>query len=229
MSVEVRVYRGTKMAPDKQRSEKIVGEAPIVTAITRQDLLDLNAELLSSIKDVTRTANAAMELGLALQDENKSLQQADHQLHLKVAALEAQSRAANLKFCGFPETSDFNNNLTSSLAMWLASILKLEDRVNPTVLNAYRLGPQVAAYPNFPRDVVAQFLYPRSRNAILKRARTGGIMKYEDHTIQVLLDLGPNILAKRHTLKLVTEILRGNNIRFRWSPLSDILVFKDGK
>lgn len=93
-----------------------------------------------------------------------------------------------------------------------------------TILNAYRLGPQVAARPNFPCNVVVHFLYPRSRNAILKCARTGGALKYDGHTIQVLLDLAPDILAKRCTLKSVTETLRGNNVGFHWSLLSDVLV-----
>lgn len=128
----------------------------------------------------------------------------------------------NLKFCGFPETAEFNNNLTSSLATWLSSVLQLEDGVSPTILHAFRLGPLAAAHPNFPRDVVAQFLHPRSRDAILKCARSGGHMKFDGRIIQVLLDLTPDVLTKRHTLKLVTDTLRDNHVWFRWSPMSDI-------
>lgn len=56
----------------------------------------------------------------------------------------------------------------------------------------------------------------------------GGPLKYENCTIQVLLDLALDILAKRHLLKPITESLHANKIRFRWSPSSDILVFKEG-
>lgn len=105
-----------------------------------------------------------------LQDETRKLQQSEQQLSLKVAALEAQMHATNLKFCGLPESSDLNANLPSSLVSWLASVFNLEDGGAPTILSAYRLGPLSAALPNFPRDVVAQFLYPHSRNAILQCA-----------------------------------------------------------
>lgn len=170
-----------------------------------------------------------MELGLAVQQDTWQLQQSDQQLCLKVAAVETQLRTTNLKFRGLPELSDLNANLSSSLASWLASVLNLEDGVAPTILQAYRLGPQSAAHPNFPRDVVAQFLYPRSRNAILQRARVGGPLKYEDRIVQVLLDLAPDVLAKRCLLKPITECLHANKICFRWSPTLDILVFRDGR
>lgn len=244
------------MAPDERgaderRAASPTDGAPSAAAISRQDLLNLGAdlktcfeamlaqkitpvlqqltELASDLKDVSHTADTAMELGLALQDENKSLQRAEQQLRLKVAALEAQARASNLKFRGFPESQEFDSNLTSALARWLASILHLEEGVLPTILQAYRLGPLAAVRPNFPRDIIAQFLYPRSRNAILKKARSGVSLKFEGHPIQILLDLTPDVLAKRRALKTVTDTLRKNNVRFRWSPLSDVMVYKEGK
>lgn len=58
--------------------------------------------------------------------------------------------------------------------------------------------------------------------------RVGGSLKYEDHTIQVFLDLAPDVLAKRRVLKPITECLHSNKVRFPWSPTSDIPVFKDG-
>lgn len=38
---------GTKMAPDKQRLDKVAGEAVVANAITRQDLLDFGTDLKS--------------------------------------------------------------------------------------------------------------------------------------------------------------------------------------
>lgn len=105
----------------------------------------------------------------------------------------------------------------------------MEDGVAPTILAAFRTGPLSAVRPNFPRDVIIHFLYPRSRNAVLQLARAGGPLKYKDHPIQVLLDLPPEILAKRHLLKPVTECLHENRIRFRWSPTSNILVYREGR
>lgn len=169
-----------------------------------------------------------MELGLTIQEDTKQLQKSEQQLFARVAALETQARASNLKLRGLPEIPELNANLASTVASWHALVLKLEDGVAPTILMAFRTGPLSAVRPNFPRDVIVHFLYPRSRNAVLQLARASGPLKYKDHSIQVLLDLPPEILAKRRLLKPVTECLHENRIRFRWST-SDILVYREGR
>lgn len=225
----------------------MAGEAPL----SRQDLLNLSAdlkshfdsaidrkllpiskqlsELASTLKDVSATAETAMELGLTVQEDARLLQGSQQQLLARVAALETQARASNLKLRGLPESPDLNANLASTLASWLASVLKLEDGIAPTILEAFRIGPLSAVRPNFPRDVVLHFLYPRSRNAVLQLARAGGPLKYKEHNIQVLLDLPPEVLAKRRLLKPVTECLHENRIHFRWSTTSDILIYREGR
>lgn len=102
-----------KMAPEQQGSGKMPGEALNAAAVTRQDLLDFGldlkshfkakivskidpvlqqlAELMAGLKDVSRTAETVMELGLTLQEENRCLQWLEHQLCMKVATLEAQA------------------------------------------------------------------------------------------------------------------------------------------
>lgn len=80
-----------------------------------------------------------MEIGLAVQEETKRLQQSE-QLLAKVAILETHIQVTNPKFRGLPEPPDLNANLVSSLASWLALVLKLEDGVAPTILSAYRLA-----------------------------------------------------------------------------------------
>lgn len=236
-------------ATDRTEDGKMAPVQTESSSVTKQDLLDLGADLKSyfdsriaqqlspiaqqlsdlssTLKEVSSTADAAMEL--SLQGDSKRLHLSEQQLTSRVALLESQARAANLKFRGFPESPEFNANLLSNIASWLAAILRLDDGVAPTILAAYRLGPPSAARPNFPRDVIAQFLYPRSRNAVLQAARAASPLKYNDRPIQVLLDLSPEILSKRRLLKPITECLHRNKIRFRWSPTSDILVFKEGR
>lgn len=141
-------------------------------------------------------AETTMELGLTVQEENKRLRLSEQQLSSRVTVLESQARLANLKFRGLPESPDLNGGLSSRLVSWLASVLDFEGGVAPTILEAYRLGPLLAVCPGFPRDVIARFLYPRSRNAVLQVSRSKGPLKFEDHTIQVLLDLPPEMLAK---------------------------------
>lgn len=138
------------------------------------------SDLMSTLKEVSSTADAAMEIGLPLQEDNKRLHLSKQQLTSRIVLLETQARVTNLKFRGFPESSELNANLLFSIASWLATILRLEDGVAPTILAAYRLGPPSAAHPNFPRDVIAQFLYPHSCNAVLQAARATSPLKYED-------------------------------------------------
>lgn len=230
---------------------KMAPESTETASLTKRDLLNLGAdlksyfklsisqelspiaqqlsELTSALKDVASTADTAMELGLSLQKSTRQLQRSEQQLSARIVVLETQARATNLKFRGLPESPDLNGNLIFPLAAWLASVLKLEECVAPTILSVYRLGPLSAVRPNFPRDVIAQFLYPRSRNVILKAERANGPLKFGDHTIQVLLDLPPEILLKRRMLKPITECLHHHKVRFRWSSTSDVLVFREGR
>lgn len=100
-----------KMAPESS-PESLEG-----TSLTHQDLHNLGNDLKSyfdstlaqrispiaqqlsnlaaTLKDVSTTAEAAMELGLAVQNDTRKLQQSEQQLSLKVAALETQLRATN--------------------------------------------------------------------------------------------------------------------------------------
>lgn len=59
-------------------------------------------------------------------------------------------------------------------------------------------------------------------------ARSQGTLKYKEHKIFAPLDPPPKILMKRKLLKPITDQLKNNNIRFRWSPKSDIIVARNG-
>ncbi|KAL8221435.1 UNVERIFIED_CONTAM: hypothetical protein K2H54_067780 [Gekko kuhli] len=58
-------------------------------------------------------------------------------------------------------------------------------------------------------------------------AATCASLQTEEKKIIVLLDLSAETLEKRKTLKLFSAKLYAANIRFRWSPTSDIIVFKN--
>ncbi|KAL8178902.1 UNVERIFIED_CONTAM: hypothetical protein K2H54_057561 [Gekko kuhli] len=50
----------------------------------------------------------------------------------------------------------------------------------------------------------------------------------EEAKVQVLLDLSSETLDKRRSLKLFANKLFKANIRFRWSPTSDLHVYRNG-
>ncbi|KAL8219119.1 UNVERIFIED_CONTAM: hypothetical protein K2H54_007106 [Gekko kuhli] len=68
----------------------------------------------------------------------------------------------------------------------------------------------------------------RSNDRILKEARLKGNLLYKEKKILVLLDLSAETLEKRKSLKLFSSKLYDGKIRFRWSPSSDIIVYKNG-
>lgn len=117
-----------KMAPEKLKG----------SLFTRQDLLDLGADLKSyfnsmiaqklspiaqqlsdlsnTLKEVSSTAEITVEIGLTVQEDIKRLQWSEQQLSFRIALLETQARSTNLKFRGLPESPDLNANLVSSVA-----------------------------------------------------------------------------------------------------------------
>lgn len=219
-------------------------------ALTRKDLLALSAdlkqhftllldsrlecfsnrlsELTTTVNEVSHTAGEAFDLcksqGLLI----TNLQASERLLKERVAWLEGKARAMNLKFRGLPELPDLNSNLSPAIASWLASLLHLEDGVAPTLIAAYRVGPASLIKPNFPRDVVVQFLYHKSRDAVLQMARQSSALQYKGSRVLVLLDLPSEVLMKRKLLKPITDHLKAKNVRFRWSAASDIIVNRDG-
>lgn len=166
----VKVGEEDKMAPAYSNSSTLM----------RQDLLDLGTNLKSNfssmivqklapiskqlanhcanLREVSHTADTALEVSMALQVESKRLQQRETILNTKVIYIESQLRGNNLKFYGLPELPEFNANISGVLASWLASMLKLEDEVASTILLAYHLGPISAVNPNFLGGIIAQFL-----------------------------------------------------------------------
>lgn len=100
---------------------KMAPSSPDGLPLSRQDLLDLSAdlksyfdaaidkkllpisrqlsELASTLKDVSAMAETAMELGLTVQEDTKLLQKSEKQLLARVAVLVTQARASNLKLC----------------------------------------------------------------------------------------------------------------------------------
>lgn len=186
------------------------------------------AELTNTIKDVSHTANEAFDLGKAQEQRIKALQTSEGLLRDRVDWLKGKARALNLKFRGLPELPELNSNLSPALASWLASLLHLEDGVAPTIITAYRVGPATAVKPDFPQDVVVQFLYHRSKEAVLQLARKSKALQFKGAKVTVLLDLSPEILMKRKTLKPITNHLKSRNVRFRWLASSNIIVVHDG-
>lgn len=185
--------------------------------------------LADSVKEVTNTAGRAYEMAATNEKTIAQLQTSEKALKDRLSVLELKARAMNIKFRGLPELPEINTNLISFMSTWIASLTQSEGgEPSPMIAAAYRLGAISQAKPNFPRDILIQFHSVKDKDAVLAVTRRQRSLKYNDHTILALLDLPPETLAKRKLLKPITDQLRSKNVRFRWSPTSDVIVARNG-
>lgn len=134
----------------------------------------------------------------------------------------------NLKVRGVPESTELNVNLAATFTIWLSSFLNLGEDQTPTIMAAYRVGPMTAIKPNFPRDIILQFMFAKDREAVLQAARSVSQVQFKGTKILFLLDLPPEVLSKRKSLCPITDKLKERKIRFRWNAASDVVVVRDG-
>lgn len=113
------------------------------------------------------------------------------------------------------------------MASWISSFLQSTGAESPTITAAYRLGAASQAKPNFPRDILVQFQSLKDKDLVLAAARRQGVLNYKECSILAMLDLTPESLLKRKMLKPITDQLKNKNVRFRWSPTSDLVVARN--
>lgn len=180
------------------------------------------------MEEIATTANKAYEIASALEERVAETEAADKHLRGRIAWLESRARVLNLKVRGVPESTDLNANLAAKFSTWLSSFLNLGEDQTPTIVAAFRVGPVTAIKPNFPRDIVLQFLFAKDREAVLQAARSVSRVQFKGTPILFLLDLPPEVLLKRKNLRPITEKLKERKIRFRWNAASDVVVIYKG-
>ncbi|KAL8178695.1 UNVERIFIED_CONTAM: hypothetical protein K2H54_055093 [Gekko kuhli] len=130
---------------------------------------------MTELRDTTQKADANTAACASLQETVNKLRASETAMNSRLLILENRWRQHNLKFRGFEEGAEENTDLSTFISNWLAHVLHLEDGVAPAIAKAYRLGPLARAAKGRPRDVLANFVYPRSRDRVLKEARLKGI------------------------------------------------------
>ncbi|KAL8185512.1 UNVERIFIED_CONTAM: hypothetical protein K2H54_053758 [Gekko kuhli] len=166
--------------------------------LTKEDLSDLREDLLQAMS--TMVSKLIQPIQQSIDDMRKELK----------------------------ETSTLAENASEMALTLQDETLELEEGIAPAIMRAQRLGPLATARNGRPRDILVQFLYPRSRDKVLKLARARGFLLFKEQKILVLLDLSPEVLEKRRKLKIVSAKLNEAKIRFRWTPVSDIQIYKNG-
>ncbi|KAL8202885.1 UNVERIFIED_CONTAM: hypothetical protein K2H54_028615 [Gekko kuhli] len=129
-------------------------------------------EITTDLKEASKKAKLAMELGETLQEEIKNLQGREQVLSNKICNLEQCWRQQNLKFRVLEKNVEGNIDLAIFISSWLAKMLSLEEGLAPAIAHAYRIGPMALSKRGRSRDIIAQFVYPRTRDRGKKKRNT---------------------------------------------------------
>lgn len=184
-------------------------------------------ELKDTISQVAQTADAAMELGMTVQDSTGQLQRQATWAADKIIALENQIKINNIKLRGFPEGVEDSTELRAFISSWLASQLDLEEGIAPVLDAAYRIGPPRKSNSSLPRDILVKCADSRTKQKILALARGKGFLSFDTYKIQALQDLSAETLEARRRLKPITTLLTKFKFRYRWQSYTKIqVVFK---
>lgn len=183
--------------------------------------------LKMSVGETANMASKAYDMASALEGRVSEMESNEKHLKYRLVWLEARARALNFKVRGVPESTDLNANLASAFSIWLSSFLNLGEEQAPTIAAAYRAGPVAAIKPNFPRDIILQFMFAKDREAVLQAAKSVSQVQFKGTKILFLLDLPPEVLMKRKSLRPITDTLMEKKISFRWNAASDVVVVRE--
>lgn len=194
-----------------------------------QPLQNQLQELKTTLKEVSQTAEMALEQSITSQGEVRDLQAGEQRILDRLVDLENGHRFKNLKFRAIPESVEGNTDLPCFMASWLAKELALEEGVAPEIERAYRQGPRANRKSNIPRDIVVRFKDTRTRNKILKEANARGSLTFQESSISVFPDLSAETLQRRRDLKPITACLREAKVPYRWVAYHRLSVLHLGK
>ncbi|KAL8221111.1 UNVERIFIED_CONTAM: hypothetical protein K2H54_059407 [Gekko kuhli] len=182
---------------------------PVEQEESRDELIISKQELVDIHKDLHRTLREAVEeIVLPLKTQFNDFMQ-----ELRDTAKKAQDNAETCATLQ-KEVSKLQNSETDTNLRLLA----LENRWRQHNLK----------FRGFEEGVEENKDLALFMDKVLREARLKGKLTFKENKIIVLLDLSTETLEKRKSLKLFSAKLYAANIRFRWSPASDIVVYKNG-
>ncbi|KAL8185618.1 UNVERIFIED_CONTAM: hypothetical protein K2H54_056007 [Gekko kuhli] len=94
--------------------------------------------ITETLSEVSQAAETALEGAMAAHQDIQQLQRAESWARDKIMMLENKLKERNVKFRGFPESAEGEEEIKTFIATWLAKTLNLEDNVAPYIDNAYR-------------------------------------------------------------------------------------------
>lgn len=118
--------------------------------------------------------------------------------------------------------------LVNFMGNWLAGELKLEARIFPSISRAFRVGKIREERPSH-RDVIITLADFRTKSKIQNLGRANNRLYSEGKKILVFLDLPPEALAIRKTLKPTIQRLQEANLKYHWCSPRKLEISYCGK
>lgn len=197
---------------------------------------DLTEHLTGLQQDVDSIGTRVMDLETQHQDQDQQatslredVQDIKEQLrlsHLKAEDLENWSRWENIRIRDLeegaegPDLAAFVEGLFAEVLSPKTMKIKL-DRV-------HRVGPLRATEKTRPRDILAKFHSFQTKEGVLQAARAKPSISFQEHSCSLYQDLAPATLARRQQFRALTNKLREDHIRYRWTyPFGLGFVYKN--
>lgn len=135
-----------------------------------------------SLNKTTQTAETALEFGVTLQEESKTLQKEITDLRDKYLILAFSTKENNIQFRGLEEGVEGMADLSALIGNWLAKSLQTEELISLVIMKAYRMGPKKPGR-QLPRDVLITLAEPQIKCRILNIAQEkNGWMYFDKNT-----------------------------------------------
>ncbi|KAJ1119240.1 hypothetical protein NDU88_007426 [Pleurodeles waltl] len=192
-------------------------------ALTKEDLL--NEKLAALQTDVDSVGARTLDLATHIQN----LQQKVAPVETELANVKAQLRLTTMK-CEDLENRACRDNIQvrgleegaegpdlEAYVVGLFSSLLGEDQAEVQVEGVHRVGSRVSGDGRRPRDVLAKLNSFRVKERILLRARQQDLVSFQGAQCSLFQDIAPATIAQRQQFRPVTEALRENNIKYRWT------------
>ena len=202
------------------------------------DLLrtDLNAKLQSIQQDLDSVGARTLDLeakmldithatGIVM-DGNTTLKEQIETTSLKCEDLENRLRRENIRIRDLEEGAE-GPDVEAFITGMFHEILD-NPMTKIKIDRVHRVGPPMTAVKRRPRDILVKMRSFKLKEEILKKARQKGDTSFQGFKCALYQDIAPSTLTRRFQLKPVTDKLRQDKIRYRWTyPFGIAFEFND--
>lgn len=205
-----------------------------VKCALQKDIKQMSEDLRKDIHEIgERTAHLEeqmsefVEAHNDLADSHTKVQAEADRLADKVADLEDRSRRNNLRFRGIPEEVN-PQELEQYILQLIAAIMPNTHPLEREMDRIHRVPKPRAAPEAAPRDVLARFVFFKTKEKLLSHSRKKEGWPPEYQKLEVYTDLSPTTLLKRKAFAETTALLRQHNIPYRWGYPVKLIVHRNG-